>query len=60
MDGLKTNLCSINVKNYDFSVITMFTEFQKLSSEIKDLGGSYVEDEKSLDFWIVVKTMKEI
>ena len=37
----------------------MLTEFDSLSEEITDLGGSYEEEEKQIDFWCASKTMEE-
>ena len=59
VDKLKTRICELLAKNFGFSVKTMLSEFISLSDEIGDLGGTYDEDDKQLDFWKAVKTMPE-
>ena len=59
VDQNKITLRKIHVKDYGFSIKAMLTEFDILSEDIIDLGGSYDEEEKQIDFWRAVKTMEE-
>ena len=47
----------INVKDFCFLIKEMLTKFDSLFKEIGDLGGTYPEDKKQLDFWRATKTM---
>ena len=59
IDDAKTKLTRLNVKNHNFSVINMLTEFVNLVDEIGNLGGTISTEEQAFHFWQCVKTMKE-
>ena len=40
IDEAKTKLTQLNVKNFNFSVINMLTEFVNLVNKIGNLGGT--------------------
>ena len=57
VNTLKTCIWELSAKHYGFSIKMMLSTFTSLSNEIGDLGGTYDEDNKQLDFWKAVKTM---
>jgi hypothetical protein len=59
VEGVRTRLRHLNVKNFNYSVILMLAEFKNLRTRIIELGGSYSADEQFLDMWSCLKTMKE-
>ena len=59
IDDAKTKLTKLNVKNFNFSIINMLTEFVNLIDEIGNLGGTISNEEQAYYFWLCVKTMKE-
>ena len=59
VEGVRTQLRNLDVKNYGYSVIQMLAEFKNLRTRVKELGGSYTDDEQFLDLWQCLKTMKE-
>ena len=59
IDDAKTKLAQLNVKNFNFSVINMLTEFVNLVDEIGNLGGTISAEDQAFHFWQAVKTMKE-
>ena len=59
IDDAKTKLAQLNVKNFNFSVINMLTEFMNLVDEISNLGGTISTEDQAFHFWQAVKTMKE-
>ena len=59
IDDAKTKLAQLNVKNFNFSVINMLTEFVNLVDEIGNLGGTISTEDQAFHFWQAVKTMKE-
>ena len=48
-----------DVKDFGFSIIKMLAEFKNLMTRIGELGGTYDDDDKFLDFWECLRTMKE-
>ena len=59
IDEAKTKLAQLNIKNFNFSVINMLTEFVNLVDEIGNLGGTISTEDQAFHFWQSVKTMKE-
>ena len=59
VEGVRTKLRNLNVKNFGYSVILMLAEFKNLRTRIIELGGTYSMDEQFLDLWSCLKTMKE-
>ena len=59
IDEAKTKLSQVNVKNFNFSIINMLTEFVYLVDEIGNLGGTISTKDQAFHFWQSVKTMKK-
>ena len=59
INDAKTKLTQLNVKNFNFGIINMLTEFVNLVDEIGNLGGTISTEEQAFYFWQSVKTMKE-
>ena len=59
IENVRKQLRTLNVKDFGFSVIKMLAEFKLLIQKIEELGGRYDEEDKFLDFWDCLKTMKE-
>ena len=59
INDVKTKLTQLNIKNFNFSIINMLTEFANLVDEIGNLGGTLFTEEQAFYFWQRTKTMKE-
>ena len=59
VDEVNTKLRKLHIKDYGYSAQKLMAEFQNLIENIDNLGGDYSTDEKFLDFWASLKTMKE-
>jgi hypothetical protein len=60
IQNAKERLNELNVKNFDFSVKDMLTEFDTIVVEIESrLKGSITEDERISALWKSLETMKE-
>ena len=57
--GVKKQLRTLNVKDYNYDVKRMLADFKNLSSRVTDLGGSQSKDDKLLNLWAACGTMKE-
>ena len=57
--GVKKQLRSLNVKDYNYDVKRMLADFKNLSSRVTDLGGSLSKDDQFLNLWAACGTMKE-
>ena len=49
----------LNVKDFGFSIIKLLSHFQLLMKRVSKLGRTYSKDKQFLDFWTMLKTMKE-
>ena len=59
IEQVKNELRELHVKDFGYSVIKMFAHCRILMKRLVELGGTYSDDEKFLDFWKGVRTMKE-
>ena len=59
IENVRRQLRTLDVKDYNFSVIKMLSEFKLLVQKIDELGGTYDIEDQYLDFWDCLKTMKE-
>ncbi len=59
VQNVRKQLSSLTVKDFNYSVITMLSEFKVLMDRVHELGGQYPEDDQFLDFWKCVSTHKE-
>lgn len=59
VEAVREEIRDMNVKDFGFSVIKMLAHFKLLIKRLDELGGTYSRDEKFLDFWKMLKTMKE-
>ena len=59
IEKVREQLRSLDVKNFGYSVIKMLAEFNNLMTRIRELGGTYDDDDQFLDFWECLKSMKE-
>ena len=59
VEAAKSELRTLNVKNYGFDVQKMLSDFKNIRSRVVELGGTYSEDNQFLDLWQCVRTMKE-
>ena len=57
--GVKKQLRTLNVKDYNYDVKRMLADFKNLSSRVTDLGGSLSKDDQLLNLWAACGTMKE-
>lgn len=59
IENVRTEMRGLNVKDFGFSIIKLLSHFQLLMKRVSELGGTYSKDEQFLDFWTMLKTMKE-
>ena len=59
VENVREKIRGFHVKDFGYSVSTMLSEFKNQMKRLTELGGTYSEDEKFLDFWRMVGTMKE-
>ena len=57
--GVKRQLRSLDVKNYNYDVKKMLSDFKNLSTRVVDLGGTLSTDDQLLNLWSACSTMKE-
>ena len=59
IENVRRQLKTLNVRDFNHSVIKMLAEFKNLMRRVTELGGTYDIDDQYLDFWDCIKTMKE-
>ena len=59
IENVRKQIRVLDVKDFGFSIIKMLAEFKNLMTRIGELGGTYDDDDKFLDFWECLRTMKE-
>ena len=59
IDDAKTKLTQLNVKNFNFSITNMLTEFLNLVDKIGNLGGTISTEDQAFYLWQCVKMMRE-
>ena len=59
VEAAKSELRTLDVKNYNFDVQKMLADFKNIRARVTELGGSYSEDDQLLDLWHCVRTMRE-
>ena len=59
IEKVRKQIRVLDVKDFGFSIIKMLAEFKNLMTRIGELGGTYDDDDKFLDFWECLRTMKE-
>ena len=57
--GVKRQLRSLDVKNYNYDVKEMLADFKNLSTRVVDLGGTLSTNDQLLNLWSACSTMKE-
>ena len=59
VENVRKEIKAINVKDFGYSVSKMLAHFKRLIKRLGELGGTYANDEKFLDLWEMLGTMKE-
>ena len=59
VDSLKTKIQELNIKDFGWSIISLFTKFARLKDEITQLGGAYGDSDEIYEFWTAIGTMPE-
>ena len=57
--GVKKQLRSLDVKDFNYDVKQMLAEFKNLAIRVTDLGGTLSNDDQLLNLWSACATMKE-
>ena len=57
--GVKKQLRSLNVKDFNYDVKRMLAEFKNLTTRVTDLGGTLSNDDQLLNLWSACATMRE-
>ena len=59
VDAAKKKLQSLHIKNFNFLIINLLTEYVNLLEKIGNLRDNLSDNDKQFFFWQAIKTMPE-